>query len=170
MSAGRAEFRVGPADVVVSFRSLGNDRFAVRVGEREHTVTARAAGDGFLMLELEGRLLRCAVARTGSLVQVRAGGWTYALRTPEARGAQHAAHGPAGDVVEAPMAGTVLAVLVEPGDVVAARQPLVLLVAMKMEHRLVAPRAGVVAEVPGVAGAIVAAGTVLIRLEPDPIG
>jgi acetyl/propionyl-CoA carboxylase alpha subunit len=47
----------------------------------------------------------------------------------------------------APLPGTVVQVLVQPGDHVAAGQPLLALEAMKMEHTVRAPHDGVVAEV-----------------------
>ena len=52
------------------------------------------------------------------------------------------AHGESG--VTAPMPGTVIKVLVEPGDEVRARQPLLVLEAMKMETPLTAPYDAVV--------------------------
>ena len=63
-----------------------------------------------------------------------------------------------------PMAGRIVRVLVKPEEAVAARQPLVVVEAMKMENELRAPRAGTVAEVRVVEGASVEANTVLVVL------
>jgi biotin carboxyl carrier protein len=63
------------------------------------------------------------------------------------------------------MPGTVLRVLVAPGDRVAARQPLVVLEAMKMETPLVAPYAAVVSQVHVQEGDRIAGGTLLVELE-----
>ncbi len=71
----------------------------------------------------------------------------------------------AGDMVGAPMPGHVKAVFVAKGDRVVQGDRLALLEAMKMEHTLVAPRDGTVADVPVVAGAQVSAGTALILME-----
>jgi acetyl/propionyl-CoA carboxylase alpha subunit len=65
----------------------------------------------------------------------------------------------------APMPGTVLRVLVAPGDEVQARQPLVVLEAMKMETPVSAPFAGRVSAVHAEEGASVAAGALLVELE-----
>ncbi len=65
----------------------------------------------------------------------------------------------------APMPGKVVRVLVAPGDQVEARQPLVVVEAMKMENELTAPRAGTVAEVPVTEGMSVEAGRLLAAIE-----
>ncbi|TKK80893.1 ATP-grasp domain-containing protein [Herbidospora galbida] len=61
----------------------------------------------------------------------------------------------------APMPGTVLRVEVAVGDAVKPGQTVVVLEAMKMEHRITAPAEGVVAELTAVAGRQVDAGTPL---------
>src|SRR6266550_220805 len=66
--------------------------------------------------------------------------------------------------VVAPMPGTVIRVLVEPGARVAARQPLVVLEAMKMETPLVSPYAATVRAVHVGEGDRVAGGAVLVEL------
>jgi acetyl-CoA/propionyl-CoA carboxylase biotin carboxyl carrier protein len=65
----------------------------------------------------------------------------------------------------APMPGTVIKVLVRAGDRVAARRPLVVLEAMKMETPLVSPYDAVVRAVHVTEGERVAAGTLLVELE-----
>jgi propionyl-CoA carboxylase alpha chain len=64
-----------------------------------------------------------------------------------------------------PMPGTVLRVTVEEGAEVEARQPLLVLEAMKMEHEITAPAAGTVTELRVTAGAQVEAGAVLAVIE-----
>jgi 3-methylcrotonyl-CoA carboxylase alpha subunit len=63
------------------------------------------------------------------------------------------------------MPGTVLRVLVAPGDQVAAGQVLVLLEAMKMELAVSAPSDGTVAAVLVAAGELVSAGQALAEIE-----
>ncbi len=76
-------------------------------------------------------------------------------------------HGPVTveSAVTAPMPGTVIRVLVSPGDLVQARQPLLLLEAMKMETPLLAPYEAVVRRVHARPGDQVTAGAVLVELE-----
>lgn len=67
--------------------------------------------------------------------------------------------------IVAPMPGKVIRVLVEPGDEVAGRQPLVVVEAMKMENELSSPRAGRVKEVAVRPGQSVEAGRLLVVVE-----
>jgi len=70
-----------------------------------------------------------------------------------------------GSTLDAPMPGTVIRVLVAAGDRVEARQPLVVLEAMKMETPLSSPQRGTVRAVHVAEGAVVSAGTLLLELE-----
>ncbi|GIH24097.1 acetyl/propionyl-CoA carboxylase subuit alpha [Acrocarpospora phusangensis] len=65
----------------------------------------------------------------------------------------------------APMPGTVLRVEVKAGDPVSQGQPVVVLEAMKMEHRILAPAEGVVAELNVAPGDHVEGGTVLAVIQ-----
>ena len=69
--------------------------------------------------------------------------------------------------VRAPMHGKVLAMLVEKGAVVAKGQRVAVVEAMKMEHALVAPGDGVVAEVTAKTGMQVAEGAKLLSIAID---
>jgi biotin carboxyl carrier protein len=64
--------------------------------------------------------------------------------------------------LRAPMPGRIVRVLVSPGDRVVARQPLVVMEAMKMENELHAALAGQVTEVRVEAGNTVEAGALLL--------
>ena len=68
--------------------------------------------------------------------------------------------------VSSPLPALVVKVLGSPGDVIVAGQPLVVLMAMKKEHSVVAPRAGRIAEVRVREGDTVAAGDLLVTIEP----
>jgi 3-methylcrotonyl-CoA carboxylase alpha subunit len=79
-----------------------------------------------------------------------------------------AATGAAADgAILSPMPGRLIAVEVAAGDKVAAGQKLVTLEAMKMEHSLVAPFDGTVAELSAETGGQVSEGTLLVRVERD---
>ena len=64
------------------------------------------------------------------------------------------------------MPGKIIAVEVAAGQAVTKGQKLLTLEAMKMEHTLVAPFDGVVAELNAVAGGQVSVEALLVRIEP----
>ena len=96
-------------------------------------------------------------------------------RHGDARGAAHgdARENARGDAsgdgrpqrILAPMPGKVVRVLVRPGDVVRARQPLVVVEAMKMENELRAGRNGRIASIHVQEGASVEAGALVVVIE-----
>lgn len=67
--------------------------------------------------------------------------------------------------LSAPMPGKVVRVLVAPGEAVRARQPLVVVEAMKMENELRAGRDGTVSEIHAREGVSVDAGALLIVIQ-----
>jgi biotin carboxyl carrier protein len=84
---------------------------------------------------------------------------------PQLETAAHTASGDANRTVVAPMPGTVIRVLVEQGDRIEARQPLVVVEAMKMETPLTSPFDATVKQVHVAEGDRVTAGMVLVELE-----
>jgi len=81
--------------------------------------------------------------------------------------ARQAAHGGehVHSVIAAPMQGTILRVLVEPGQEIQAGDVVCILEAMKMENAIPAPREGTVSEVPVQAGQVVQAGDTLAVID-----
>jgi biotin carboxyl carrier protein len=104
-----------------------------------------------------GEMLACLAGRTAPVsVNSRRTG----------RGGADAAGGAHGEQnVSAPMPGRVVRVLVSAGDAVEARQPVVVVEAMKMENELRSPKAGTVKDVAVAAGTSVEAGRVLVIIE-----
>ncbi|MBI2454673.1 MAG: 5-oxoprolinase subunit PxpB [candidate division NC10 bacterium] len=68
--------------------------------------------------------------------------------------------------VASPLPAQVVKVLGSPGDAIVAGQPLVVLMAMKMEHSVVAPLAGRIAAIRVREGDVVGAGDLLVTIEP----
>jgi biotin carboxyl carrier protein len=67
--------------------------------------------------------------------------------------------------IKAAMPGRIVRVLVAAGDHVKARQPVVIVEAMKMENELRSPRDGIVTEVLAIPGATVESGAILVVVE-----
>jgi len=88
--------------------------------------------------------------------------WAKAARARHGIRDGGAAEGPL--AIVAPMPGRIVKVLVKLNETVVARQPLVVVEAMKMENELRAPRDGTVTEVRVREGASVEANTVLVVL------
>ncbi len=114
------------------------------------------------------RLVRCAPTDRPAVSAIQFGGveMEAAINGSRARVAAGVAAAASGVArLTAPMAGKVVRVLVAPGDSVEARQPLVVVEAMKMENELTAPRAGTVAEVEVREGMSVESGRLLATIE-----
>jgi propionyl-CoA carboxylase alpha chain len=127
-------------------------------------VRAHHAGDGWIDFDTGGQRHRRHVLTAGDRVWVQGPDGDVALiavpRFPEAEHGETVAGG-----LVAPMPGTVLAVHVAAGDAVAAGQLLMIVEAMKMEHRITAPRAGTVSEVRARPGDQVSGGDLLAVLD-----
>ena len=87
-----------------------------------------------------------------------------APKAASAPAAASAAPAAGGGRIDAPMPGTILDVLVSPGDQVEAGQVLVILEAMKMENEIMAPAAGKVIQVNTTKGAAVNSGDPLLEI------
>ena len=123
----------------------------------------RAATPDHVDLETDGtrRVYRIHQAGAGTYVDASDGS-TALAEVPRFGDPTRLA--PAGSLL-APMPGLVLRVLAEPGAVVTAGQPLLVLEAMKMEQTVSAPADGVVAELRAKAGEQVSTGQILAVLE-----
>lgn len=68
------------------------------------------------------------------------------------------------EAMTAPMPGTILRILVGPGETVAENQPLMILEAMKMENEVVANRSGVIGAIHVTQGQMVNPGDALVTI------
>jgi 3-methylcrotonyl-CoA carboxylase alpha subunit len=119
-------------------------------------------GDGRLKVHFsDGRVAYAHLAKVGDVWWVHLRGQTYRWERiePGSSSSQHE-----GGLV-APMPGKVLEVLVKTGEEVQSGTPLMVLEAMKMEHRIVAAKDGVVTAVHFEAGDQVTQGAVLLELD-----
>jgi acetyl-CoA/propionyl-CoA carboxylase, biotin carboxylase, biotin carboxyl carrier protein len=132
---------------------------------------ATASRDGSsLIVSHAGRLARFYCARDGDTCWLGRDGHAWVFDTAEPQTRQEAQSASAAGTVRSPMPGIVMAVKVAIGDRVLPGQPLVAVEAMKMEHTVVAPVGGVLAELPAPAGTQVAVDQVvaLISVERSP--
>jgi len=122
-------------------------------------VQTNEAGEEIYTVEVEGKSYRVTVANGGDVSAI-AGVGASAAAAPSA--APVAATG--GSPVPAPLAGTVVKVLVSPGQAVAEGETIVILEAMKMETSVSAPAAGNIVEVRVQGGDSCAVGDALVTL------
>ncbi len=150
-------------DIVVAYRALRDGTFEVHVDDREHSVAVFGVDACGVDIEIDRR-------RTSFKLTADGDDWFI--------------HGPRGDVtvrelprfpvrdaddfqggLVAPMPGNVLTTHINEGDTVEQGQLLLILEAMKMEHRITAPVAGMVTKLLVAEGDQVANGEMLIVLE-----
>ena len=113
--------------------------------------------------DIDGELTAAIVlaSATGVEVRIAGHGWQFAFAPPRAA----AIAGPSDGRIAAPMPGRVLTFAVRPGQRVKAGERLLVLEAMKMEHRIVAPAAGTVRATHVAEGDQVSEGALLVELD-----
>jgi biotin carboxyl carrier protein len=159
----------------VSIERAGSpDRFRVTVDGTVTLVDAQRSGEFGLSLlfpertDAGARVSLAPGTAPGEMLAYLRGRCTAVVVNGRrsARGAADTGAGAHGEQkVVAPMPGRVVRVLVSAGDDVQARQPVVVVEAMKMENELRSPKTGRVKDVAVAAGASVEAGRVLLVVE-----
>lgn len=138
-------YHIGDEEVTVAYQSQRDGSFKVMCDDQQYSARVHQAGQGFVDVDLDGQRLQFDIAQhqdrwlvhgdSGDLVLIEA------PRYPDVSSMD------SGGGLTAPMPGSVLATEASAGDAVSKGQLLVILEAMKMEHRIVAPRDGVVEHV-----------------------
>ncbi|MDH1283809.1 acetyl/propionyl/methylcrotonyl-CoA carboxylase subunit alpha [Pseudomonas chengduensis] len=118
-----------------------------------------------LLAEIDGTRQRLRAIRRGETLYLQWRGELHAITRFDPIAAVEASHAQHGGL-SAPMNGSIVRVLVEPGQTVEAGAALVVLEAMKMEHSIRAPEAGTVKALYCREGEMVSEGAVLVELEP----
>ena len=158
----------GDDEVVVRYQSRRDGSFWVDAGGGEQRALVRERSAGGVTLELDGRRRAFALVRADDQWHVQSPDGDVQL-TELPRFPDRSLEAPAGGLV-APMPGKVVDVLVQPGAKVQAGDLLLLLEAMKMEHRITAPASGVITDVRVQPGEQVANGALLVVLEESQAG
>ncbi|MEM7152104.1 MAG: acetyl-CoA carboxylase biotin carboxylase subunit [Myxococcota bacterium] len=184
LDPARPEARLDPWP----WRSTGNPAWPVFLRQREDQRTLRVQHDGGgkfrvegaregdalelrvvehgaeqVVVETSGVRKRLSVAMLDDGIAVDEAGSAFSFHEPPPRGSSD--EGEDGDgQVRAPIGGRVVSVLVAAGESVERGQPLLILEAMKMEHRVPAPADGVVAAVSIAEGDQVSARQIVAQL------
>ena len=138
-------YLIGKDEITLAYQSQRDGSFKVICDDLTHAVTIHHAGDGVVDIALDGQRIQCDVQKHGTQWLVHGDSGDLVLneapRYPDPRGVD------TGGGLTAPMPGAVLATQISAGAKVSKGDLLVILEAMKMEHRIVAPRDGVVDQV-----------------------
>ena len=147
------EFKINGDMVEVTVARDGQDWL---LGEYRASVLT----DGRIMVQLDGRSRIAHSAKVGDVWWVHIDGHIFCIEKTEAGSAD----GDSDGGMTAPMPGKILEVKVADGQTVEAGELLLVMEAMKMEHRIVAPTDGVVAKVNFSMGDQVQQGDVLVEM------
>ena len=141
------------------------DHYRVRAAGRETRLGGRLEGDT-LHIDRDGHRQRGTLAQThdGFTLYLSEGACHFREVLPDI-GEADGAGADAG--LTAPMNGTIVDLMVEPGSTVAADAPLLVMEAMKMEHTIRAPAAGVVEAFYFQPGDLVDGGAELVSFTPE---
>ena len=157
--AARSGWRAGGAAEIELHLNCQGESHKVRSSNQ-----ARLQGEE-LLADIDGMRQRLRAIRRGETLYLQWHGELHAISRFDPIAAAEASHAQHGGL-SAPMNGSIVRVLVEPGQAVETGTALVVLEAMKMEHSIRAPEAGTVKALYCREGEMVSEGTVLVELEP----
>jgi acetyl-CoA carboxylase biotin carboxylase subunit len=162
----RHQFKTGANTYTVNLTPIGQNRYRVQVGEQEYDLQLEMLGTGDYVLTLDGHRQRVTVVSDDDdlwWVHTPAGAFSLSWISPLPAGRRAAE---AEGSLRSPMPGKVIAVNVTDGQIVSKGDILLVIEAMKMEHRIKAPYNGRVASVYYRVGQSVEAGAALLELHP----
>ncbi len=166
MPPQHVSYRVGDDEVTVTYApNRAPDRsggFAVTVAGQPYAVKLLEAGEGSVEVEIDGRRVKAQADREDARWFVHLFDGDVELEELPRFRAPGSGEFEGG--LLAPMPGKVLATHVAAGDTVEKGQLLLILEAMKMEHRITAPVTGTVETLPVAEGDRVANGQLLVVL------
>ncbi len=149
-------------------RSGDGRTWSIRSDARGEVVfdgTIDATGDRVVLATATTRIAgRVRIAASSIDVDFAGERYVFAFAPPPSLDRAHDARATSAGAVLSPMPGKILDVAVAVGDSVNARDLLVVLEAMKMEHRIEATHAGVVRRIAVAPGELVAGGASLVEL------
>jgi biotin carboxyl carrier protein len=145
-----------------------DDCYRFSVDGREYRVAAERLTNGAFAMFVDDRSYVAYLTEDGAVAHLAIGGRNFRVKRQsedERRGgAGTSSH--ADGKVESPMPGNIIKVCVSEGDVVEARQAVVVIESMKMQNEIPSPVSGQVATVLCAVGDQVSFGDVLVEITP----
>ncbi|RIK84662.1 MAG: 3-methylcrotonyl-CoA carboxylase [Hyphomicrobiales bacterium] len=163
----RLDFLLDGEPVAARVAQTGPRRFTVEIDGETHEIEGVGISGQGARYVVDGVMETAAFLRDGAALAMRCGGHVH--RAEDLTRAPAAREGGAGGdgKVRAALNGRVVALSVEAGETVAPGRPLVTLEAMKMEHVHMSTLAGTVTAIHVALGGQVAAGQIVIEIEPQ---
>ena len=158
-------FKCGDDEIDLAYRLHRDGRFRLHCDGQEHIIEAYDCGAGIVDLDNNGRRLQFTVKADGNNWLVHSIAGDLVLEQ-QARFPDTSLDANTGGLT-APMPGSVLATEVDAGATVAKGDLLLIMEAMKMEHRITAPRDGVVETVHVSVGDQVDNGQLLVSMAEE---
>jgi 3-methylcrotonyl-CoA carboxylase alpha subunit len=156
----------GQMHAVHADRMAGDDGWRLRSEGGEFAGQIESPSPGVVLLREGASVTRFVVAHEGQHIWLGHDGLAWRLVQPSPPSLARSAGGRegGGNSLVAPMPGRVARVEVREGEAVSAHQVLVVMEAMKMEHAIDTPSAGVVRRLYCEPGDLVAAGALLVEI------
>jgi propionyl-CoA carboxylase alpha chain len=158
-------FNYADEEVEVAYRLHRDGRFRLLCDDEEHIIHAYECGDGAVDLDDNGRRLQFSVQSHGDDWLVHSASGDLVLQQ-QPRFPDTSLDANTGGLI-APMPGSVLATEVAAGASVSKGDLLLIMEAMKMEHRITAPRDGMVETVHVAVGDQVDNGQLLVSMAEE---
>ena len=158
-------FKCGDDEIDLAYRLHRDGRFRLHCDDQEHIIEAYDCGAGIVDLDNNGRRLQFTVKGDGNNWLVHSIAGDLVLEQ-QARFPDTGLDANTGGLT-APMPGSVLATEVDAGAAVTKGDLLLIMEAMKMEHRITAPRDGVVETVHVSVGDQVDNGQLLVSMAEE---
>lgn len=142
----------GEQEHIVDLVERKNGIFEIDIDGRKYTADFSVAGDAVYSIIVDGKSYAMDIDEKGDIFTILTDeGDTFEVEVLDEMKRLMKMRSTAGlegrQVIEAQMPGYIWKLLVEPGQEVEAGQPLMILVAMKMENEIKAPKAGTVQDI-----------------------
>ena len=158
---------IGSSKHTVKLRRTGSN-FTVNIDDELSDGEFSRKSDGRLEIRINGVRTIAYSERKGNEIYVHVNGINYFITKKSARVSSQQSEEESDDIVLSPITGKLLDKKVEDGTKVSKGDVIIILEAMKMEHRLISPRDGVLSKLTSVdIGGQVKEGELMFELEDE---
>ena len=158
---------IGSSKHTVKLRRTGSN-FTVNIDDELSDGEFSRKSDGRLEIRINGVRTIAYSERKGNEIYVHVNGINYFITKKSARVSSQQSEEESDDVVLSPITGKLLDKKVKDGTKVSKGDVIIILEAMKMEHRLISPRDGVLSKLTSVdVGGQVKEGELMFELEDE---